>query len=253
MYFYAVKDFKVSLITVCYNAKSTIQRCIESVLTQSHLNTEYIIIDGGSTDGTIQIIEQYRSNISLFISEPDKGIYDAMNKGINLANGDVIGTLNADDVLGNSEVLKTIASTFEQTQPDIVYGDLQYVNLNGMLVRRWNSKKYKQGAFNWGWMPPHPAFYCKRQLFHNFGLYNLEYGTAGDYELMLRFMHLNKLNVVHLNKVLVKMSVGGISNRSLTNRARAWYFDFKAMKKNGVLFPPLAIILKPVRKISQYI
>jgi glycosyltransferase involved in cell wall biosynthesis len=247
-----VHNLKISLITVVYNAQSSIKRCIESVLAQSYKNIEYIIIDGGSTDGTLQIIEQYKPYITFFLSETDKGIYDAMNKGIKLATGDVIGTLNSDDFFTDSDVLNHIVKAFEQNKTDIVYGDLDYIDMEGKIIRKWRSGAYKEGLFNWGWMPPHPTFYCKRILFEQLGAYNLQYGTAADYELMLRFIHLNKRSSYYLSTAIIKMSVGGASNKAFVNRYKAWIFDYKAMRKNEVLFPLLAIVLKPLRKVVQY-
>jgi len=248
-----VSSIKISLITVVYNAGDTIKRCIESVLAQQYSNIEYIIIDGGSTDGTIEIIHQYKSQISVFLSEPDHGIYDAMNKGIKLATGEIVGTLNSDDYFAYKDVLGDVANAFEQQYSDIVYGNLDYVNPDGRVVRKWVAGKYVKGCFNWGWMPPHPTFYCKKELFESFGLFDSQFGTAADYELMSRFVHLNKAKTYYLNKTMVKMSVGGVSNKAYKNRYDAWVFDHKAMKKNGVLFPLLAIVLKPLRKIIQYI
>ncbi len=245
-------NLKISLITVVFNAQNSIKRCIESVLAQKYTNIEYIIIDGGSTDGTIQIIEQYKPNINIFLSENDKGIYDAMNKGIKLETGDVIGTLNADDFFADNDVLSQVAKAFDQSNADIVYGDLDYIDPNGKIIRKWKSGGYREGLFNWGWMPPHPTFYCKRELFEKFGAYNLQYGTAADYELMSRFIHLNKLTVYYLNKTIIKMSLGGASNKAFINRYYAWKNDYKAMGNNGVLFPLLAIVLKPLRKVVQY-
>jgi len=244
---------KISLITVTYNAGATIKCCIESVLAQNYNNIEYIIIDGGSSDETLPIINTYKEHIKFFVSEPDNGIYDAMNKGIKLATGEIVGTLNADDVFADTDVLSNIAVAFRQKGVLIVYGNLNYVNLQGNIVRKWVATGYKSGAFNWGWMPPHPSFYCKKELFEHFGLYDLQYGTAGDYELMLRFMHLNKIDAFHLDKVIVKMAIGGVSNKSYLNRLKAWRFDLKAMKKNGISFPLISIVFKPLRKIMQYI
>ncbi|RZA02809.1 MAG: glycosyltransferase, partial [Sphingobacteriaceae bacterium] len=207
-------NLKISLITVVYNAQSNIKRCIESVLSQNYTNIEYVIIDGGSTDGTLQIIEQYKPYINIFLSETDKGIYDAMNKGIKLATGDIIGTLNSDDFFADNDVLTCIANAFEENKTDIVYGDLDYINLKGKIIRKWESGAYREGLFNWGWMPPHPTFYCKRLLFEQFGAYNLQYGTAADYELMVRFIHLNKTSVYYLNKTIIKMTLGGASNKT---------------------------------------
>lgn len=248
-----MQDLKISIITVSFNARAKIKSCIESVLAQSYSNIEYIIIDGGSTDGTLQVIEQYKQHINFLVSEADSGIYDAMNKGIALATGDIVGTLNADDVFADTYVLDDVAASFKQSGADIVYGNLIYIKPNAGILRTWNAGRYKDGSFNWGWMPPHPTFYCKRQLFKRFGTYNLEFGTAGDYELMLRFMHLNKIAPFYLDKIIIKMNTGGVSNLSYRNRVKAWGGDFKAMGKNGVLFPLFAIVLKPCRKILQYI
>lgn len=244
---------KVSLITVVYNAQDTIARCIESVISQKYPDVEHIIIDGGSTDNTLQVINQYRSSISHFVSEPDKGIYDAMNKGIKLATGQIIGTLNADDRLADAEVLSAIVRTFTENDAEAVYGNLLIVSPGGKIIRKWNSKQCGAGSFNRGFMPPHPTFYCKRQLFQKLGFYSLQYGSAADYELMVRFMHRHKIKNFYLNKVIVIMQGGGVSNSSLKNRFKAWGFDLKAMHQNNVMIPLLALVLKPLRKIYQYI
>jgi glycosyltransferase involved in cell wall biosynthesis len=247
-----VQDLKISLITVCFNAEKTINLCIESVIRQKFKNLEYIVIDGGSTDKTVQIINQYKHHINTFLSEPDNGIYDAMNKGIKLAGGDIIGMLNADDFFTDDNVLNTVAETFERQNIKIIYGDLNFVNSQGDIVRKWRSGQYTQGKFNWGWMPPHPTFYCKRELFYTFGFYSLEYGTAADYELMLRFIHHNGISAFYIKKVLIGMKIGGISNKSIGNRVEGLLFDLKAMRKNGILLPFVTLIFKPLRKISQY-
>jgi len=247
-----VSNLKISLITVVYNSEETIKKCIESVISQNYPNIEYIIIDGGSTDSTLQIIEQYQSNISFFLSEPDAGIYDAMNKGIKAATGKIIGTLNSDDFFADDDVINCINRAFTQHNTDVVYGNLDYIDLKGNIKRIWKAGRYVNSLFNWGWMPPHPTFYCKKELFEKFGAYNLQYGTAADYELMVRFIHKHKVSVYYINKTIIKMSVGGVSNKAYINRYKAWVNDYKAMRKNGVIFPPLAIILKPLRKIIQY-
>lgn len=243
---------KISIITVVYNAQNTIERSINSVLGQNFKNIEYIIVDGGSTDGTREIIENYREKIDGFISEPDKGIYDAMNKGIALATGDVIGTINADDYFADNDVLYNIAKVFAEQDTAILYGNLDYIDLNDKIVRKWRSGKYSKGMFNWGWMPPHPTFYCKKSLFEKLGVYKLDYGSAGDYELMLRFIHLNDINAYYLNMVLIKMVVGGVSNKSLSNRVQAMRFDLKAMRNNNIFLPMVTILFKPLRKIAQF-
>jgi glycosyltransferase involved in cell wall biosynthesis len=247
-----VQDLKISLITVALNAESNISRCIRSVISQSFKNVEYIIVDGGSTDNTIKIINQYKDFISIFVSGPDKGIYDAMNKGIKLAHGQVVGILNADDFFADANILSDIAAAFMQQNVEIIYGDLDYINARDNVVRKWRSGDYTHNMFNWGWMPPHPTFYCKRNLFHKLGFYSLEYGTAADYELMIRFMYFNKIKAFYIEKVLVKMKTGGASNKSSINRVKALFFDLKAMRSNGILLPLVALILKPMRKAKQY-
>lgn len=248
-----MQDIKISIITVCFNAESTFKHCIESVLYQNFKNVEYIVIDGGSTDKTIEIINHYNNYITHYLSGPDKGIYDAMNKGIKLATGQVIGMLNADDYFADNTVLSSVAEVFSNNVVDIIYGDLDYINENGKIIRKWRSGLYKSGMFNSGWMPPHPTFYCKRNLFTEFGLYSLIYGTAADYELMLRFMHLHKTNAFYLKKVMIKMRTGGISNKSFKNRIHGLYHDYKAMRNNRILIPFLTLLSKPIRKLTQYL
>lgn len=246
-------DLKISLITVTRNAESTIERCIRSVIDQTYKNIEYIIIDGSSTDKTIQIINKYGNYVHRFLSEPDKGIYDGMNKGIELAGGNVVGMINADDYLADNGVLADVAQAFENAEIDIVYGDLDFVNAGGVAIREWRAGTYKPGAFNWGWMPPHPTFYCKRELFSKFGCYSLDHGTAADYELMLRFMHQNHIKAFYLQKVMVKMKIGGASNKNLLSRVKAFLNDFRAMQKNGITAPFITIFFKPLRKVNQYL
>ncbi|MGZ3758006.1 MAG: glycosyltransferase family 2 protein [Mucilaginibacter sp.] len=245
-------NLKISLVTVTYNSDTTIERCIKSVIAQDYDNIEYIIIDGGSTDQTLNIISKYRQYITVLVSEPDSGIYDAMNKGINFATGYIVGTLNSDDAFAGNDVLSCVASSFKN-KVSIVYGNLNYINLQQDIIRRWKAGNYKYGAFNWGWMPPHPTFYCQLALFKRFGLYDLDYGTAADFELMLRFMHKNKIDAFYLDKLMINMELGGISNKNALNRLKAWNFDLKAMRKNGVYFPQISILLKPIRKIIQFI
>ena len=244
---------KISLITVTFNAGATIEHCIQSVISQTYKNVEYIIVDGGSTDATCQIVNKYGSEINHFVSEPDRGIYDAMNKGINFATGDIVGMLNADDYFSDSSVLANIAAVFEDKTVGILYGDLDFVNRLGNIFRKWRSGRYTPGKFNWGWMPPHPTFYCRRELFNKYGCYSLNYGTAGDYELMLRFMHKHGLNSFYLKKTIIKMKSGGASNKTLGSRVKGFIDDFRAMRHNGIRSPFAAVLLKRLRKIDQYI
>ena len=242
---------KISLITVTYNAERHIDRCISSVIAQQYEHLEYIIIDGGSSDRTMEIIHRYRQHVAHLVCEKDNGIYDAMNKGIRLATGDIVGILNADDLFAGDNVLDTLASRFRDQKTAILYGDLEFIDAGGKVVRRWQSGDYHPSKLNWGWMPPHPTFYCRRNLFDRHGYYSLEYGSAADYELMLRFIGLGH-GICYLNQVMVTMQIGGISNRSLGNRLRAMRYDLKAMRNNKIMFPLLAILLKPLRKVGQF-
>ena len=251
--FFHVRAVKISLITVTFNAGDTIQDCIESVINQTCKNIEYIVIDGGSTDTTIQVINSYGKYIHHFSSGPDGGIYDAMNKGINFATGDVVGMLNADDFFSDNRVLEDVAAVFEDKNVQVLYGDLDYIDRLGNIFRKWRSGRYTTGMFNRGWMPPHPTFYCRRELFGQYGLYSLEYGTAADYELMARFIHKHRLSPFYLQKVMVKMKIGGASNKNLSSRVKGLLSDFKAMQKNGISAPVAAVFLKRVRKLGQYL
>ncbi len=245
----------ITIITVTFNSEKTIDDTVRSVLAQDYPHIEYIIVDGQSTDKTLSVIEPYRHKISKIISEPDKGLYDAINKGIGLAQGDIVGIINSDDVLAYPQALSDIAAVFEQNACDAVYADLVYVKPNDLsqVVRRWKSGNYRHGKFLWGWMPPHPTFYAKKELFETFGYYSLQLKSAADYELMLRFIHKHKIKVAYLPKTIVKMRVGGMSNASLKNRIRANKEDRQAWKMNALTPYIFTLSLKPLRKIFQFI
>jgi glycosyltransferase involved in cell wall biosynthesis len=244
---------KLSLVTIVYNAQDTIRQCIQSVINQNYPDLEYIIIDGGSTDGTLQIIKEYSGHIQVLISEPDRGIYDAMNKGVTLATGEIVGMLNADDHFAGDDVLRSVAGAFEQEDIDALYGDLDIIDQSGRVVRKWRSGQYNRNSFKLGFMPPHPTFYCRRGLFSQFGLYSLDHGSAADYELMLRFMYRHQVRSYHLKNIMVNMRAGGVSNKNLMNRIKAWQFDLLAMRQNKIPFPILPLVLKPLRKIVQFL
>jgi glycosyltransferase involved in cell wall biosynthesis len=246
---------KISIITVVYNGASTIQSCIDSVLSQDYPSIEYIVVDGNSKDGTQAIIAQYGSRIAKFISEPDKGIYDAMNKGIGLATGDYIGILNADDFYANSQVISDVAKALQESKAQGSYGDLQYVDaVNENLVKRnWVSGAFKSNSFLYGWMPPHPTFFISKACYKKWGTFRLDMGSAADYELMLRMIHKEKISLAYIPKVLIKMRVGGVSNSTLDNRIKANRNDRKAWKVNGLKPYFFTLILKPLRKITQFI
>ena len=182
---------KISIITVCFNAVSTIKDTIDSVLNQNYPEIEYIIVDGASTDGTVEIIRSYGNRIAKFISEPDEGIYDAMNKGISLASGNIVAILNADDFYINSQVISKVVKAFRESGADIVYGDIVIVHPENTekVVRYWKAGKYRPGSFKWGWHPPHPAFFVKRKIYEKYGVFDLEFKrVAADFEIMARFM-----------------------------------------------------------------
>ena len=245
---------KITIITVVYNGGEFLESCIRSVISQSYSNIEYIVIDGGSTDSSLSIIDKYRDRISVFVSEKDGGIYDAMNKGIRLAAGDVIGILNSDDFFADDSVIAGVAAAFSKPEADVVYGDLWYVKRQDpqKVVRKWESGPFRRKAMAWGWMPAHPTFYARADVYRKYGSYNLKFKSAADYELMLRFLYLNESNSVYLRRVFVMMRVGGVSNRSVYNRLRAAINDLKAMKNNGIQWPWLKILFKPLRKLNQF-
>jgi len=244
----------ISIITATYNAAETLPHCINSVAGQS-IAAEHIIVDGGSTDNTPAVIDRYKTQFSRVISEPDQGIYDALNKGIKLATGDVVGVLHADDYYPHPDVLKGITDTFAHTTTATCYGDLDYVRNDdhSRVVRKWRSGEFEAEKFYWGWMPPHPTFFIRREYYEKYGLYNLDLGSAADYELMLRYLLKHRLSTVYIPQVLVHMRTGGVSNRSIRNRLRANRMDRKAWEVNGLRPYPWTTWIKPVRKIPQWI
>ncbi len=219
------------------------------------LPIEHIIIDAQSSDNTLKIINMHCGKNTRIISEPDKGIYDAMNKGISLAVGDVIGILNADDLYTHSDVLQQVATIFEDASIDCCYGDLDYVDSVDVkhIVRRWHSGDYKPELFYRGWMPPHPTFFVRRSLYEQFGTFRLDMGTSADYELMLRFLLKCGARVAYLPDILVKMRTGGASNASLRKRLQANRMDRKAWDVNGLKPYLWTLYLKPLSKLTQYI
>lgn len=245
---------KISIITVSYNSAETIEDTITTVLAQTHADLEYIIVDGASSDGTLDIIGRYSDKISKVISEPDKGIYDAMNKGVQVATGDIIGILNSDDFYSDENVIKDIANQIEQQKAEACYADLVYVDRNNVdkVIRQWKAGAYEHGYFRKGWMPPHPTFFLSKKAYNEHGAYNLQLKSAADYELMLRMLHKHQLKVAYLPRVITKMRTGGQSNVSIANRIKANLEDRKAWAINGLRPGPLTLYRKPLSKISQY-
>lgn len=245
---------KVSIITVSYNSEKTIQDTISSVLNQSYTDIEYIIIDGGSNDKTAEIVRKYGNKISKFVSEKDSGIYDAMNKGIKIATGEVIGTLNADDLYANTQVVSEVVSAMSKNEADVCWGDLVYVKSDDLnkIIRNWKSSDYGVGKFKNGWHPPHPTFFVKKEIYKKYGYFDQQFKIAADYELMLRFLEKYKVRSCYIPSVLVKMRLGGVSNRNLKNIMQANLESYKAWQVNGLKVNPLRIILKPLSKLGQY-
>ena len=213
----------ITVLTATYNSSPFLKDALQSFTQQTHAEKELIVIDGASKDSTLSILQEYQQHISQQLSEPDKGIYDALNKGINLAKGDVIGILHSDDFFASNEVLSQVAALFkEDNQLEAVYGDLDYVDRNDTdkVIRHWISGDYQYNQLKLGWMPPHPALFIKKTCFKKFGNYDLKYHSAADYDLILRFLFKHQIKVAYLPKVLVKMRVGGLSNLSFKNRFR---------------------------------
>jgi glycosyltransferase len=246
---------KISIITSVYNNKDTIAESIESVLSQTYDNIEYIVVDGASTDGTLKIIKQYQDKISTFISEPDKGIYDGLNKGIKLATGDVVGFLHSDDLYQNNRVIETIAQTFKDNQVDSIYGDLIYVRQHdtSKVVRYWKSGNFSLKKLNQGWMPPHPTFFVKRKKYEVFDSFDTRFKIAADYDCILRLLGKHLITTYYIPKILIKMRVGGESNKSIKNLFLKSMEDIKALKKNGIGHHPTSIIIKNLSKIPQFL
>lgn len=247
---------KISIITITYNSEDTLRDTIDSVLSQSYSNIEYVIIDGNSKDKTMEIIRSYGNKIHKVISEPDKGLYDALNKGLRIASGDVVGFLHSDDVFASNNVIKTITEVFESYNVDSMYGDLIYVNKTDMnnIVRLWRAGKFKIKKMLFGWMPPHPTFYVKREIYEKYGGFNLSYKIAADYENMLRLLVRNRISTFYLPMFIVKMRLGGESNRSFLNIIKKSTEDVKAIKNNGFILHLIpALFFKNFSKIKQYI
>jgi glycosyltransferase involved in cell wall biosynthesis len=244
---------KVSIITVSLNAAKSIADTLTSVASQSYNNIEHIVIDGGSTDGTQDVISHF-PHVARFVSETDNGLYDAMNKGLALATGDIVAILNADDFYIHTGIITKIVNCFKEDEVEAVYGDLVYVNTNfDKVLRTWKAGRYKPSKFYQGWMVPHPTFFVKRALYENLGYFNTSLKYAADYELMLRFMFKQQIKTFYIPETLVVMKTGGKSNSSFKNRWTINREDRKAWAINHLQPHLFTLILKPLRKLTQYI
>ena len=244
---------KISIITITYNSAKTVQRALESVQSQTYSDIEHIIVDGASTDDTRKIIEAYAADHKnvRWVSEPDNGIYDALNKGIRLATGDVIGFLHSDDVFYATDSVAHIAAAFEASDADVVYGDLQYCN-GSKVVRRWKSNDFNPCSLKYGWMPPHPTVYVRREVYEQVGPYDDWFRISADYDMMLRLFGAGYKSH-YIPEVIVSMETGGASNKNTKARLSKTQEDYIVLKKNHVGAGYLTVACKQLRKIRQFL
>jgi glycosyltransferase involved in cell wall biosynthesis len=247
----------VSIITVTLNSKSVLSDCLDSVANQSHNNIEHIVIDGGSTDGTLTLLNSRRKNLAIVISEPDNGIYEAMNKGVALAKGDIVGILNSDDFYANDQVISNIIEIFTKDPSlEACYADLIYVDRykTSKIIRYFKSSKFEQGLFSKGWSPPHPTFFVRRSVYEKFGLFNLNYRIASDIDLMIRFFEIHKIKTKYVPEIWVKMRMGGTTNKSLKNIYKQNQEILKSFKQQGLHVNTLGFLInKILNRLSQFL
>lgn len=245
---------KISIITSTYNSVSTIADCIASVCNQSYLNIEHIIIDGASQDATLEVISSLANRVNRIVSEKDTGIYSALNKGIELAEGDIIGLLHSDDVFSSDTVIEQVCDKFLEKDSDIVYGDLTYVSRENIQkpIRNWKSRPFDLSLLSKGWMPAHPTMFIKKEVYKKYGLFDLGYRISSDYDLMLRFLKQKDLKIEYLPVLITIMRTGGASNRSLGNIIRKSSEDYRIIKKHGLPNPLFVLAAKNLGKIGQF-
>ncbi|WP_259014300.1 glycosyltransferase family 2 protein [Emticicia fluvialis] len=245
---------KISIVTAAFNSAATIKDTIDSVLAQDYPDIEHLIVDGASSDGTVDILKSYGDKIR-WVSEKDKGIYDAMNKGVSMATGEAIGIVGSDDFYPDSHVISKVAKAFQESKADAVYGDLHYVNNKDVtkIERNWVSGEYNKNRFLNGWMPPHTAFFLKKKIYDAHGLYNLNLQSAADYELMLRMLYKYNVSACYIPEVLMKMRIGGNSNSSFRKRLAANREDRLAWTINGLEPRWYTLYAKPLSKLLQWV
>lgn len=247
----------ISIITATFNSAKTLKDTIQSVLRQTNKDFEYLIIDGGSTDDTIDIVKSYESEFSgrlKWVSEKDQGIYDAMNKGIKMASGDVVGILNSDDYFTSDDILQTVDNAFKSHEIDAIYGDIHFIRDGNpqKCVRYYSSRMFRPFWLRFGFMPAHPSFYCKREIFDKAGLYSLDYKIGADYEMMVRLFKRHKIKSLYANKDFVTMRTGGASNNNVRSRLTLIEEDVKACRVNGIYTNRFFIMLKFLYKIFEF-
>jgi glycosyltransferase len=245
----------ISIVTATYNNAQTLLDCVKSINDQTFQDIEHIIIDGASKDNTMELLRSVPNLRSIIRSEPDLGIYDALNKGISMAKGDVIGFLHSDDLFGSNDTLFNIMNTFRETGADLVYGDLVYVDKKNInKVRRyWKSKTFKPVLIRSGWMPPHTTVFMKKEIYNKHGFFNLSFKIAADYEYMLRIFNDKDIKFAYLPEIITKMRAGGMSNRRIPDIFRKSAEDYKALRKNRIRFPLYAVLMKNISKLSQFV
>lgn len=244
---------KITIITVCYNSEKTIEETFRSVKSQSYNNIEYIVVDGKSKDGTLNIIRRYEDIISKWVSEPDKGLYDAMNKGIQMATGDVVGILNSDDVFFDKKVLERVASFHNKNDIDASIGNIVQVNNNHKIIRKYSSKYWSPHKLKIGFMPPHPSIFFKKELFEKLDYYNLNFKSGADYELIVRYFLKNKIKYKYSNITTTSMAVGGISSSGLSSYKMITKEICQALEMNKVSFSPLKIKYRMIWKLWSFL
>jgi len=245
---------KISVITVCFNSARTIAETLLSVVEQSHPDIEHIVIDGGSRDDTLVVIAATPNRITHLVTEPDRGIYDAMNKGLALATGEIVGFLNSDDVYGDENCLADIARVFEKEDVDACYGDVQFVAADDTTrtVRYWRAGLYRPGSLERGWMPPHPTFYARRSFYQEFGGFDLGYGLQADFEMAIRLLKDGRLRMKYLPRRLVRMRMGGASNASIGNVIRGNLDAYRAVRNHHLPVGPFFIVRKVLSRLPQF-
>lgn len=247
-------SLRISVVTAVFNRASTLDECLRSVQAQHWPEIEHILIDGGSTDGSMDIVRRHRHHLAHVVSEPDKGVYDALNKGLAAASGDVVGFLHTDDAYTSAQSLDAVAHAFENPAVDAVYGDLVYVSKDdtSRVVRYWQAGTFQRQRLTQGWMPPHPTFYARRSVYARLGGFDTRYRIAADYENMLRLLWHGQVQPAYIPQVLVRMRMGGVSNNSLSNLLRKSREDYAALRQNGI-GGLQALLLKNVTKLPQFV
>ena len=247
---------KISIVTATWNSAATVADTLASINAQTHPDIEHIVVDGASTDATLKIVADQGERVSRVVSEPDAGLYDAMNKGLKLATGDIVGLLNSDDFLASEDVLAQIASAFEDLRIDAVYGDLCYVRQHEptRIVRYWRSGPFHPGAFARAWSPPHPTLYVRRSFYEAHGTFDTSYALAADIDLMMRFFEIAEMRSIHIPRVFVMMRLGGATNKSISNIIKQNREIWRSMRSNGLRGSLVRFVLsKAASRARQFI